>query len=66
MKIQQEKLASVILCFLFIFLSIPSFCQVNLQDKLPVDSNVKIGKLENGLTYYIRKNAKPEIEACAV
>ena len=27
---------------------------------LPVDPNVKIGKLENGMTYYIRKNAKPE------
>ena len=27
---------------------------------LPVDPNVRIGKLENGLTYYIRKNNKPE------
>ena len=24
---------------------------------LPVDKNVRIGKLENGLTYYIRHNA---------
>ena len=37
-----------------------SFGQFNLTGKLPVDSNVKIGKLPNGLTYYIRKNAKPE------
>ena len=37
-----------------------SFAQFNLTGKLPVDSNVKIGKLPNGLTYYIRKNAKPE------
>lgn len=29
-------------------------------DLIPFDSAVKIGKLENGLTYYIRKNAKPE------
>ena len=34
--------------------------QINLNDKLPVDPNVRIGKLSNGLTYYIRKNAKPE------
>ena len=27
---------------------------------LPVDQNVRIGKLENGLTYYIRHNEKPE------
>ena len=27
---------------------------------LPVDPNVRIGKLENGLTYYIRHNEKPE------
>ena len=34
--------------------------QVNPTDKLPLDSKVKIGKLENGLTYYIRQNKKPE------
>ncbi|MGV3460018.1 MAG: M16 family metallopeptidase [Flavobacterium sp.] len=27
---------------------------------IPFDPNVKTGKLKNGLTYYIRKNAKPE------
>lgn len=27
---------------------------------IPVDPNVRIGKLENGLTYYIRKNNLPE------
>lgn len=27
---------------------------------IPVDKNVRIGKLDNGLTYYIRKNALPE------
>ena len=34
--------------------------QLNLQSKLPVDTKVKIGKLANGLTYYIRQNKKPE------
>lgn len=28
--------------------------------ELPKDPSVKIGQLENGFTYYIRKNAKPE------
>lgn len=27
---------------------------------IPFDGNVKTGKLKNGLTYYIKKNAKPE------
>ena len=27
---------------------------------IPIDKNVRIGKLENGLTYYIRHNSKPE------
>ena len=30
------------------------------EGQIPVDPNVKIGKLENGLTYYIRNNGKPE------
>ncbi len=30
------------------------------EENIPVDANVKIGKLENGLTYYIRNNGKPE------
>ena len=30
---------------------------------IPVDPNVKIGKLENGLTYYIRHNEEPKGQA---
>ncbi len=33
------------------------------MQQLPVDKNVRIGKLENGLTYYIRHNALPEKRA---
>ncbi|KOY88115.1 peptidase M16 [bacterium 336/3] len=32
----------------------------NLDEKIPFDENVKTGKLSNGLTYFIQKNAKPE------
>jgi zinc protease len=35
----------------------------SLEDKLPIDPKVKIGKLDNGLTYYIRENGKPENRA---
>src|SRR5689334_20093734 len=37
-----------------------SFAQYKLTDPLPKDPLVKIGRLPNGLTYYIQKNAKPE------
>jgi len=33
--------------------------QFNTDKLLPVDPNVKIGKLDNGLTYYIRANQRP-------
>ncbi|MBT3206880.1 MAG: insulinase family protein [Bacteroidetes bacterium] len=35
----------------------------NPNFKLPIDPNVIYGKLENGLTYYIRSNDKPEDRA---
>ena len=34
-----------------------------LTARMPTDSKVKIGKLANGITYYIRKNLKPEKRA---
>lgn len=33
---------------------------VDLSAKIPFDANVRTGVLPNGLTYFIRKNAKPE------
>jgi zinc protease len=48
---------------LFAWLFILSFqltAQVNLSGPLPLDPKVKVGKLPNGLTYYIRQNKKPE------
>lgn len=32
----------------------------SLEEKLPINSKVKIGKLSNGMTYYIMENRKPE------
>lgn len=37
-----------------------AFGQIKLTDPIPVSPDIKKGKLANGLTYYIRKNAKPE------
>jgi zinc protease len=37
-----------------------SFSSISQETKIPIDNKVKIGKLANGLTYYIRQNKKPE------
>jgi zinc protease len=42
-----------------VYLSLPAQDNQGNQ-KLPVDSKVRIGKLSNGFTYYIRANQKPE------
>lgn len=46
---------------LLIVMPVTGFAQgLKAEDPIPFDPNVKTGKLKNGLTYYIRKNAKPE------
>ena len=42
-----------------------AFLDVSAQQMppIPVDKDVKIGKLENGMTYYIRRNTLPEKQA---
>ena len=37
--------------------------QIDLKQDVPLDPSVRTGKLENGMSYYIRKNAKPENRA---
>ena len=37
--------------------------KIRLEERLPMDSAFVYGKFENGLTYYIRKNKKPENRA---
>jgi zinc protease len=62
MKPQSPNQSTTILLAVLLTLSILQlgYSQVRLEEKLPVDPNVKVGKLANGLTYYIRKNTKPE------
>ncbi|HRF17976.1 MAG TPA: insulinase family protein, partial [Chitinophagaceae bacterium] len=51
-------------CWLFVlvFLLLANFSwsQINREQPMPVDPKVKIGRLSNGMTYYIRHNSKPE------
>lgn len=49
-----------ILSALLLLFSVAVSAQVNPQAPLELDPAVRTGKLENGLTYYIRHNDKPE------
>lgn len=55
-----KSLLGITLCFL---LSLPSFAQFDLTQPAPVDPEVRMGVLDNGLTYYIRHNREPEKRA---
>jgi zinc protease len=57
----MKRQGKIVTAFILLLISgVRLSAQVNLSQTLPVDPNVKIGKLSNGLTYYIRKNTKPE------
>src|SRR5687767_1610689 len=60
MKIHLLKLLNGSLLSVFLLLSFVASAQLNTSDPLPISTEIKIGKLSNGLTYYIRKNTRPE------
>ena len=53
----------LIVCALLALISTNLFAQYDMKAPLPMDPNVRIGKLANGLTYYIRHNAEPKERA---
>ncbi len=58
------NLSFILIVFFSTFISAQDLSILNnLENKIPVDPKIKIGKLENGLTYYIRQNKKPENRA---
>lgn len=57
----MKRLCKYLLLFVSVFNFILTSAQVNPDNqKLPIDSKVRIGKLDNGFTYYIRQNQRPE------
>ena len=55
-----SKAILIILISGFTGLKAQDFNFNDLTQKIPVDPKVRIGQLENGLTYYIKYNQKPE------
>ncbi|MFM8587238.1 MAG: M16 family metallopeptidase [Bacteroidota bacterium] len=56
----MNKLKFASISFLTLVLTLPAFSQLDLNAGLPTDPKLSMGKLSNGLTYYIRENKKPE------
>lgn len=59
----MKNIKLLVSIILFISFTISVFGQTDLNELIPTDENVKIGKLDNGLTYYIRHNVKPKDRA---
>jgi zinc protease len=52
-----------LLFILMLLASVSGFASAQTADKakpIPADPNIRVGKLDNGLTYYIKLNKKPE------
>jgi len=58
----KKLILNLLLVLLIIFTGYSQEIKVSgdLNQNLPVDANVRTGVMKNGMTYYIRKNIKPE------
>ena len=59
-KMRKTLLVAVSLLFGTMFCQAQEAFSYQPDAPLPVNEDIKVGKLKNGLTYYIRKNALPE------
>ncbi len=48
---------------LLLVVAFESAAQIDMEQRLPNDSSVTVGQLENGVRYYIRSNQRPENRA---
>jgi zinc protease len=56
---KKVKLLVIVVLLGFVFTGISAQIQ-DLNKPIPADPNIIIGKLDNGMTYYIKQNKKPE------
>lgn len=55
----MTTLRKFVLCTLLLIASVAAQSAITLSDPIPVNPLLKVGKLDNGLTYYIQQNSKP-------
>ena len=59
----MKRVRRIMASFALLCIAIVAMAQQPQMPPIPTDPNVRIGKLENGLTYYIRHNKLPENRA---
>ena len=59
----METMKSLILVFAALFFAATGYSQADLNNPAPMDPDIRTGKLDNGLTYFIRHNKEPEKRA---
>jgi zinc protease len=59
----MKTIKSLLILVAVLLISVSINAQVDLTKSAPIDPDIKIGKLPNGLTYFIRKNKEPEKRA---
>ena len=56
---KKIKLLFILALWAFVLAGLSAQMQ-DLNKPIPADPNIKIGKLDNGITFYIKQNKKPE------
>lgn len=59
----KKPMKKVTMLLAVLFAAGSAMAQLNPMSPIPVDDQVRTGKLENGMTYYIRHNEKPKGQA---
>lgn len=59
----MKKLNTVVLAAFLLLFSTVAEAQVDLNQNAPIDPEIRMGKLDNGLSYFIRHNEEPEKRA---
>lgn len=54
-----SRFGTIVLSLCLLLSSSAAHSAIKLEERVPFDPQVKVGKLANGLTYYIRRNAQP-------
>jgi len=57
----MKNIIHLVTLFVWLFISLVTIAQPqDMDNPIPADPDIKIGKLDNGFTYYIKNNKKPE------
>ena len=59
----MKTFKSLLAVIVALLISATAFSQVDLNSPVPMDPDIRMGKLDNGLTYFIRHNKEPEKRA---